>query len=77
MCLLDSLILMLYCAHQGHVKHTGVTVPTRRILELTAITVVLMQPVLAMARLWTIKTLGTAPEGSVAHNVATVGSVIL
>jgi hypothetical protein len=50
--------------------------PTRRTLELIVITVIAVQPVLAMAKLWSIRTLVTAPSGSVLHGVAELGSVI-
>lgn len=50
--------------------------PTRRMLELTVVTVLLMAPVLAMAKLWSVKTLGTAKEGTVMHGAAEIGSVI-
>lgn len=50
--------------------------PTRRTLELMVVTVVLMAPVLAMAKLWSVKTMATAKEGSVLHGAAEIGSVI-
>jgi hypothetical protein len=45
-------------------------VPTRRILELMIITGVLLHPVMGLARLWSMKTLATAPQGSVMHGLA-------
>lgn len=50
--------------------------PTRRTFELVVITIVLMQPVLAMAKLWSVKTMGTAKEGTVLHGAGQIGSVI-
>jgi len=50
--------------------------PTRRTLELVVITVVLLHPVVALAKLWAHKTLATAPEGSVAHRGAEIVSVV-
>jgi hypothetical protein len=50
--------------------------PTRRTLELVVITVLALQPVVAMAKLWSIKTLASAPNGTVLHGVAEVGSVV-
>jgi hypothetical protein len=50
--------------------------PTRRTLELVVITVLALQPTMAMVKLWSIKTLATAPQGSVLHGVAELGSVI-
>jgi len=50
--------------------------PTRRTLELIVITVVLLHPVAALVKLWSHKTLATAPEGSVSHRAAEIGSVI-
>lgn len=51
--------------------------PTRRTLELVVITVLALQPVVGMCKLWSIRTLATAPEGSILHGVAEIGSVIL
>ena len=51
--------------------------PTRRTLELVIVTVLLVQPVFGMAKLWAIKTMGTAKEGSALHAAAEIGSVIL
>lgn len=51
--------------------------PTRRTLELVVITVIALQPVMAMAKLWSIKTLATTPPGSILHGAAELGSVIL
>jgi hypothetical protein len=39
-------------------------------LELMIITGVLLHPVMGLARLWAMKTLATAPAGSVMHGVA-------
>jgi hypothetical protein len=50
--------------------------PTRRTLELVVLTVVLMHPVVALARLWSHKTLATSPAGSVSHSTAEIVSVI-
>lgn len=51
-------------------------VPTRRTLELVVITVLLVQPVFAMAKLWSIRALAQTSQGSVLHGVAELGSVI-
>jgi hypothetical protein len=51
--------------------------PTRRTLELVVIVVLALEPVKAMAKLWSIRTLATTPPGSVLHGVAELGSVIL
>ena len=50
--------------------------PTRRTMELIVITVVLMHPVVALAKLWAHKTLATSAEGSVSHESAKIVSVI-
>lgn len=50
--------------------------PTRRTMELIVITVVLMHPVVALAKLWSHKTLATQPEGTVSHGAAQIVSVI-
>jgi hypothetical protein len=50
--------------------------PSRRTLELIVIVVLALKPAEAMARLWSIKTLATTPQGSVIHGVAELGSVI-
>lgn len=54
----------------------GAHMPTRRTLELMVITVVLMQPVLSMVKLWSVKAMGTAKEGTVLHGAGQIGSVI-
>jgi hypothetical protein len=51
--------------------------PTRRTLELIVVTVIALQPVMGMAKLWSIRTLAVAPQGSVLHGIAEIGSVIL
>ena len=50
--------------------------PTRRTLELVVITVVLLHPVVALAKLWSHKTLATSAEGSISHRGAEIVSVI-
>jgi hypothetical protein len=51
--------------------------PTRRTLELVVITVILVQPVLGMVKLWAIKTMATTRDGSILHAAAEIGSVVL
>jgi hypothetical protein len=51
--------------------------PTRRTLELIVITVLAMQPAFGMVKLWSIRTLATAPAGSVMHGIAEVTNVVL
>ena len=50
--------------------------PSRRTLELIVITILAAQPVFAMVKLWSIKTLATTQTGSVLHGAASLGSVI-
>ena len=50
--------------------------PTKRTMELVVITVLLMKPVTALAKLWAYKTLGTSQPGSVSHGTAEIVSVI-
>ncbi len=50
--------------------------PTRRTMELIVVTVLLMKPVTALAKLWSHKTLGTTQPGTVVHGVAEVVTVI-
>ena len=50
--------------------------PTRRTMELIVITVVLMHPVAALVKLWSHKTLATAPQGSISHSAAEIASVV-
>lgn len=50
--------------------------PTRRTMELIVVSVLAMRPVFAVVKLWSHKTLATAPEGSVAHGVAEIGTVL-
>jgi hypothetical protein len=51
-------------------------VPTKRTMELVVITVILLKPVTALAKLWAHKTLGTAQPGSVSYGTAEIVSVI-
>lgn len=50
--------------------------PTRRTMELVVITVVLMKPAFGVVRLWTSKTLGTYPPGSIQHKIAATSAVV-
>jgi len=51
--------------------------PTRRTLELIIIAGLALRPVFGMAKLWSIRTLATAPEGSVLHGAAEIGVTVL
>ena len=50
--------------------------PTRRTLELIVVAAVALKPVFGLVRLWSHKTLATAPVGSVAHGAAEIANVI-
>lgn len=50
--------------------------PTRRIFEMTVITVVLLHPVLGLARLWAAKTLAETRPGSAMHGAAEIVTVL-
>ena len=50
--------------------------PTRRTLELIVIAGIALRPVFGMVKLWSIRTLGTAPEGTVLHGAAEIGAVV-
>ncbi len=50
--------------------------PTRRILELTVVTVIAMRPVFGLVHLWARKTLDSAQPGSVAHGTAEILTVV-
>lgn len=50
--------------------------PSRRTLELVVITVLALQPVMAMAKLWSIRALAETSDGSFLHGVAEIGSVV-
>ena len=50
--------------------------PSRRTMELVVITVVLMQPVFALAKIWATKTLGSTQPGSVAHGTAEIVNLV-
>jgi hypothetical protein len=50
--------------------------PTRRTLELIVIASVALRPVIALVRLWSAKTLASAPPGTVAHGTAEIGHVV-
>jgi hypothetical protein len=51
-------------------------VPTRRTLELVVITVLAVQPVFGMVKLWSIRALAQSRKGTVLHGAAEIGSVI-
>jgi hypothetical protein len=59
-----------------HTYQQEARVPTKRTMELVVITVILLKPVTALARLWAHKTLGTAQPGSVSYGTAEIVSVI-
>ena len=50
--------------------------PTRRIFEVALVAAILVQPAWGLVRFWAAKTLGTQPDGSLAHGVAEVITVI-
>lgn len=50
--------------------------PTRRIMELTILTVVAMRPAFGLARLWAAKTLADTQRGNVLHGVAEIVTVL-
>jgi hypothetical protein len=52
-------------------------VPSRRILELTIVTIVAMRPVFGLVRLWGRKTLDSAAPGSVTYGLAEVIAVVV
>ena len=51
--------------------------PTRRILEVAVVTVVLMRPVFGLVRLWSSKTLLQTQNGTFQHGLAEVMAVAL
>lgn len=50
--------------------------PTRRVLELTVVTIIAMRPVFGLVRLWTRKTLDASTPGSVSHGLAEILTVV-
>lgn len=50
--------------------------PTRRTLELIVVAAVALHPVFALVKLWSHKTIATAPAGSVARGAAEIGNVV-
>lgn len=50
--------------------------PTRRIFEVVAVTVVLMHPVMSMVRLWAHRKLSTAQPGTLAYGTAEIVTVV-
>ena len=50
--------------------------PTRRTMELVIITAVLLRPTFGLIRLWSSKTLGTYPPGTVQHTIASSNAII-
>jgi hypothetical protein len=54
----------------------GPTVPTRRIFEMTVVTIMLTRPVFGSVRLWSVKTMANTQPGTVLHTVAEVLSIL-
>jgi hypothetical protein len=50
--------------------------PTRRTLELIVVAGLALRPVFALGKVWSHKTIATAPEGSFIHHAAAIGTVI-
>lgn len=50
--------------------------PTRRIFEVALVAAILVHPAWGLVRLWAAKTIGSQPEGSLAHGVAEVITVM-
>lgn len=51
--------------------------PTRRILEVTVVTIILTKPVFGMVRLWAHRTLGMPNPNPAARGAAEIVSVVL
>lgn len=51
--------------------------PTRRILEVAVITVILMRPIFGLSRMWASKTMYVTQPGSLSHGVAEVVAVVM
>jgi len=51
-------------------------VPTRRIMELTVLTVIAVRPAFGLARLWASKTLASTTRGNILHGVAEIVTVL-
>lgn len=51
--------------------------PTRRILELTVVSILLMKPVEGLVRLWATKALRETRPGSLSHGTAELSAVIV
>jgi hypothetical protein len=51
--------------------------PTRRIFEVAIVAALLMRPIFGLLHVWSAKTLGAAPEGSIPHGVAEVVAVVV
>lgn len=54
----------------------GDPVPTRRIMELTVLTVIAVRPAFGLARLWASKTLASTTRGNFVHGVAEIVTVL-
>jgi len=54
----------------------GGPVPTRRIMELTVLTVIAVRPAFGLARLWASKTLADTRRGELLHGVAEIVTVL-
>lgn len=59
-----------------YVQQLGALVPTRRIMELTVLTVIAVRPAFGLARLWASKTLASTQRGNLIHGVAEIVTVL-
>lgn len=50
--------------------------PTRRTLELIVVAGLALRPVFALGKVWSHKTVVTAPRGSLMHGIASIGVVV-
>lgn len=55
---------------------SGGGAPSRRILEVTLITIALARPVFGSARLWAIKTMANTTPGTFMHTTAEVVAIL-
>lgn len=59
-----------------YASNEGGPVPTRRIMELTVLTVIAVRPAMGLARLWASKTLADTRRGNVMHGIAEIVTVL-
>lgn len=50
--------------------------PTRRIMEVSAVVAILLRPIFGLVRMWAGKTMRETDNGSISHGAAEIAAVV-